>query len=166
MRVGAYNNAGNSSDYGYSNYVYTTPSGPKSLSNAVVVLVNGSPELSFNIDKGNTKYPSAKVDFQYSNDNSTWRGSGGASGGVYTVNTTNAVALSAGSMDDILKSYINNMKNGGKLYIRARVWNADNSLASGFSGGVSVAYSEQPQIYFWVPDGTNIANVRIYANKP
>lgn len=166
VRVGAYNDAGNASDHGYSNYVYTTPSGPKSLSNAVVVLVNGSPELSFNIDKGNTKYPSAKVDFQYSNDNSTWRGSGGASGGVYTVNTTNAVALSAGSMDGTLKSYINNMKNGGKLYIRARVWNADNSLASGFSSSIGVAFSEQSRVYIWVPDGTNINNVRVYVNKP
>lgn len=166
VRVGAYNDAGNAGDHGYSNYVYTTPSGPKSLSNAVVVLVNGSPELSFNIDKGNTKYPSAKVDFQYSNDNSTWRGSGGASGGVYTVNTTNAVALSAGSMDGTLKSYINNMKNGGKLYIRARVWNADNSLASGFSSSIGVAFSEQSRVYIWVPDGTNINNVRVYVNKP
>ena len=165
MRVNSYNSAGQNT-HQETGIIYTTPSGPKSLSNAVAILVNGSPELSFNIDKGNTKYPSTKVDFQYSNDNSTWRGSSGASGGVYTVNTTNAVALSAGSMDGTLKSYISNMKNGGKLYIRARVWNADNSLASGFSGGVSVAYNEQPQIYFWVPDGTNIANVRIYVNKP
>lgn len=129
-------------------------------------MVNGSPDLSFNIDKGNTRYPSTKVDFQYSNDNSTWRGSGGASGGFYTVNTANSVALSAESMDSTLKSYINNMKNGGKLYVRARVWNADNTLASGFSGEVSVTYNEQPQVYFWVPDGTNVANVRIYVNKP
>lgn len=164
VRVNSYNKAGQN-NYVYSNIVYTTPAGPKSLSNAAVVLVNGSPDLGFNIDKGNTRYPSTKVDFQYSNDNSTWRGSGGASGGVYTVNTTSAIALSAESMDSTLKSYINNMKNGGKLYIRARVWNADNTLASGFSSGVSVTYNEQPQVYFWVPDGTNVANVRIYINK-
>lgn len=167
VRIGAENDAGNAGDHGYSNYIYTTPSAPKSLSNATVILTNGSPDLSFNIDKGNTRYPSTKVDFQYSNDNSTWRGSVGTPGGVYTANTTSAVVLSGwSSMDGTLKAYINNMKNGEKLYIRARVWNADNSLASDFSDGVSVAYSEQPQIYFWVPDGTNIANVRIYVNKP
>lgn len=166
VRIGAENDAGNAGDHGYSNYVYTTPAAAKSISNAVAVINSGSQELSFNIDKGNTKYPSTKVDFQYSNDNSTWRGSGGTSGAVYSVNTTGAISLSAGSMDNTLKTYINNMKNGGKLYIRARVWNADNSLASGWTGSLGVAFSEQSRVYIWVPDGTNVNNVRVYVNKP
>lgn len=166
VRIGAENDAGNAGTWGYSNYMYTTPAAPKSISNAIAIINSGTQELSFNIDKGNTRYPSTKVDFQYSNDNSTWRGSGGSTGGVYSVNSSGAVALSAGSMDGTLKSYINNMKNGGKLYIRARVWNADNSLASGFSGSIGVAFSEQSRVYIWVPDGTNVNNVRVYVNKP
>ncbi len=47
----AYNDAGNAGNHGYSNYVYTTPSGPKSLSNAVVALVNGSPNLASTLIK-------------------------------------------------------------------------------------------------------------------
>lgn len=166
IRVGAYNDAGNAGDHGYSNYVYTTPAAAKSISNAVAIVSNGQQELSFDIDRSNTRYPSTKVDFQYSNDNSTWRGSGGASGAVYTQNTSGAINLTASSMDGTLKSYINNMKNGGKLYIRARVWNADNSLASGWTGSLGVAFNGQSRIYIWVPDGTNVNNVRVYINKP
>lgn len=165
MRVNSYNSAGQNT-HQETGIIYTTPAAPKSISNAVAVIQNGSQELSFNIDKSNTNYPHENIDFQYSNDNSTWRGSGGTVNAVYRVSALGSAVLPASSMDATLKTYINNMKTGGKLYIRARTLNADQSLASSFTSSLSVAFNERSLIYFWVPDGTNVNNVRIYVNKP
>lgn len=166
IRVGAGNAAGNAGGHGYSDYVYTTPATPRGISNTMAIVTNGQENLSFNVDITNVHFPSTKIDFQYSNDNSTWRGAGGNSGAVYTANTGSAILLEAKSMDNTLKSYINSMKNGGKLYIRARIWNEDNSLFSSWSNSFAVTFAANASIYIWVPDGTNINNIRVYVNKP
>lgn len=161
FRVNASNSAG-TSDWGYSARVCTTPAAPSAVSSRLIYYNSSAMELHISISKTNTKYPSSKIDWQYSNDNSTWRGSSGTANAVYSA-TTSSLQIPIASMDTTLKSYAQALAGGtGKLYIRARVYNEDNTLSSSFVSSTA-ALTKQPTVYMY-STGSSISGIYVNSN--
>lgn len=165
VRVNSYNSAGQN-EHVYSNFVYTTPANI-SISNGTAMSNPNGYTLLFNINRSAIKYPSDKIDFQYSTDNTNWKGPNGGANTFYSLTSnSDSISISGTTIDVQLKTALDGLKTGGSVYIRARAYNKDNSLYSAYSSSNKLILSQQSLIYIWVPDNTNIANVRVYVNKP
>lgn len=55
------------------------------------------------------------------------------------------------------------MKNNNNCYVRIRIYNYDNSIASSWSAAVKIKVALQPICYVNIPDGAKIK--AIYINK-
>lgn len=152
-RVNSGNSAGHNTHV-ESNIVYTAPESLKEFSDGRVIVVDTNQNLSVNFDSSNVKYTSNKIEMQYSNDNSVWRGINGTIDSVYTFNNAvgSSLSLTNKEMDSTLKSYISALDDSGKLYLRARIYNTDNSLTSSWSDSTLVKLSKQPMVQFYLPD--------------
>ena len=99
-------------------------------------------------------YPSDKVEWQYSTDGgSSWS----------STQTANGTTISISSSDSTLNSFIMGMKNNNNCYVRIRIYNYDNSIASDWSTAVKIKVALQPICYVNIPDGAKIK--AIYINK-
>lgn len=163
VRVNSYNSAGQN-EHVYSNFVYTTPANA-TISNTVAINTNNNYTVMFTLNRSSIKYPSTKIDFQYSTDGSTWKGAAGAINAVYSItSSSDTVSVSDTTIIDTqFKNALNTLNTGGTVYIRARAYNADNSIPCAYSSS-KLTLSKQSQVYIWVPDNTNIANVRVNIN--
>ena len=152
-RVNSGNSAGHNTHV-ESNIVYTAPESLKKFSDGRVIVIDTNQNLSVNFDSSNVKYTSNKIEMQYSNDNSVWRGINGTMDSVYTFNNAvgSSLSLTDKEMDSTLKSYISALDDSGKLYLRARIYNTDNSLTSSWSDSTLVKLSKQPMVKFYLPD--------------
>lgn len=150
--VNSLNSAGESA-YQYTNTIYTAPVTP-TVVNPVGVIFPSAGSFNFTINNSNTLYPSNKVEWQYStNGGSSWSSTQTASGNVISVNSSNSS----------FNSFIMGMKNNSNCYVRARIYNYDNSIASSWSNAVKIAVHLQPICYVNIPDGAKIK--AIYINK-
>ena len=152
FRVNSYNAAGQST-YQSTNTIYTAPVTP-TVVNPVGVILPSAGSFNFSINDSNTLYPSNKVEWQYStNGGSSWSTTHTASGNV----------ISVSSADSSLNSFIMGMKNNNNCYVRARIYNYDNSIVSNWSNAVKIAVHLQPICYVNIPSGASIK--AIYINK-
>lgn len=152
FRVNSYNSAGQST-YQSTNTIYTAPVTP-TVVNPVGVILPSAGSFNFSINDFNTLYPSNKVEWQYStNGGSSWSTTHTASGNV----------ISVSSADSSLNSFIMGMKNNNNCYVRARIYNYDNSIVSNWSNAVKIAVHLQPICYVNIPSGASIK--AIYINK-
>lgn len=152
FRVNSYNSAGQSMNQS-TNTIYTAPVTP-TVVNPVGVILPSAGSFNFSINDSNTLYPSNKVEWQYStNGGSSWSTTHTASGNV----------ISVSSADSSLNSFIMGMKNNNNCYVRARIYNYDNSIASGWSNAIKIAVHLQPICYVNIPSGASIK--AIYINK-
>lgn len=152
FRVNSYNSAGQSM-YQSTNTIYTAPVTP-TVVNPVGVILPSAGSFNFSINDSNTLYPSNKVEWQYStNGGSSWSTTHTASGNV----------ISVSSADSSLNSFIMGMKNNNNCYVRARIYNYDNSIVSNWSNAVKIAVHLQPICYVNIPSGASIK--AIYINK-
>lgn len=152
FRVNSYNSAGQSTHQS-TNTIYTAPVTP-TVVNPVGVILPSAGSFNFSINDSNTLYPSNKVEWQYStNGGSSWSTTHTASGNV----------ISVSSADSSLNSFIMGMKNNNNCYVRARIYNYDNSIVSNWSNAVKIAVHLQPICYVNIPSGASIKV--IYINK-
>lgn len=152
FRVNSYNSAGQSM-YQSTNTIYTATVTP-TVVNPVGVIFPSAGSFNFSINDSNTLYPSNKVEWQYStNGGSSWSTTHTASGNVISVSST----------DSSLNSFIMEMKNNNNCYVRARIYNYDNSIVSNWSNAVKIAVHLQPICYVNIPSGASIK--AIYINK-
>ena len=152
FRVSSYNSAGQST-YQSTNTIYTAPVTP-TVVNPVGVILPSAGSFNFSINDSNVLYPSNKVEWQYStNGGSSWSTTHTASGNV----------ISVSSADSSLNSFIMEMKNNNNCYVRARIYNYDNSIVSNWSNAVKIAVHLQPICYVNIPSGASIK--AIYINK-
>lgn len=152
FRVSSYNSAGQSTHQS-TNTIYTAPVTP-TVVNPVGVILPSTGSFNFSINDSNTLYPSNKVEWQYStNGGSSWSTTHTASGNV----------ISVSSADSSLNSFIMGMKNNNNCYVRARIYNYDNSIVSNWSNAVKIAVHLQPICYVNIPSGASIK--AIYINK-
>lgn len=152
FRVNSYNSAGQSTHQS-TNTIYTAPVTP-TVVNPVGVIFPSAGSFNFSINDSNTLYPSNKVEWQYStNGGSSWSTTHTASGNV----------ISVSSADSSLNSFIMGMKNNNNCYVRARIYNYDNSIVSNWSNAVKIAVHLQPICYVNIPSGASIK--AIYINK-
>ena len=152
FRVNSYNSAGQSAHQS-TNTIYTAPVTP-TVVNPIGVISPSAGSFNFSVNNSNTLYPSNKVEWQYStNGRSSWSSTQTASGNV----------ISVSSSDSSLNSFIMGMKNNSNCYVRARIYNYDNSIASSWSNAVKIAVHLQPICYVNIPDGAKIK--AIYINK-
>lgn len=152
FRVNSYNSAGQST-YQSTNTIYTAPVTP-TVVNPVGVILPSAGSFNFSINDSNTLYSSNKVEWQYStNGGSSWSTTHTASGNVIFVS----------SADSSLNSFIMGMKNNNNCYVRARIYNYDNSIVSNWSNAVKIAVHLQPICYVNIPSGASIK--AIYINK-
>lgn len=152
FRVNSYNSAGQSTHQS-TNTIYTAPVTP-TVVNPVGVILPSAGSFNFSINDSNTLYPSNKVEWQYStNGGSSWSTTHTASGNV----------ISVSSADSSLNSFIMGMKNNNNCYVRARIYNYDNSIVSNWSNAVKIAVHLQPICYVNIPSGASIK--AIYINK-
>ena len=152
FRVSSYNSAGQSTHQS-TNTIYTAPVTP-TVVNPVGVILPSAGSFNFSINDSNTLYPSNKVEWQYStNGGSSWSTTHTASGNV----------ISVSSADSSLNSFIMGMKNNNNCYVRARIYNYDNSIVSNWSNAVKIAVHLQPICYVNIPSGASIK--AIYINK-
>lgn len=152
FRVNSYNSAGQSIHQS-TNTIYTAPATPTVVNPAGVIFPSAG-SFNFSVDNSATLYPSNKVEWQYStNGGSSWSSTQTASGNVIPVS----------SSDSSLNSFIMGMKNNSNCYVRARVYNYDNSIASNWSAAVKIKVALQPICYVNIPDGAKIK--AIYINK-
>ena len=152
FRVNSGNSAGNSATL-YSNYIYTLPATP-TISNAVGIIYPSAGGLNFTVDTSAAHYPSGKIDWQYStNGGSSWSGT----------NTSNSPVVSIDSSSSAFNSFIMGLKTNSNCYIRARCYNADNTLVSGWSSPTKITVKTQPVAYVNLPSGAKIKAV--YINK-
>ena len=152
FRVNSYNSAGQSTHQS-TNTIYTAPVTP-TVVNPVGVILPSAGSFNFSINDSNMLYPSNKVEWQYStNGGSSWSTTHTASGNV----------ISVSSADSSLNSFIMGMKNNNNCYVRARIYNYDNSIVSNWSNAVKIAVHLQPICYVNIPSGASIK--AIYINK-
>lgn len=152
FRVNSYNSAGQCTHQS-TNTIYTAPVTP-TVVNPVGVILPSAGSFNFSINDSNTLYPSNKVEWQYStNGGSSWSTTHTASGNV----------ISVSSADSSLNSFIMGMKNNNNCYVRARIYNYDNSIVSNWSNAVKIAVHLQPICYVNIPSGASIK--AIYINK-
>lgn len=152
FRVNSYNSAG-SSAHQSTNTIYTAPTTP-TVVNPVGVILPSAGSFNFSINDSNTLYPSNKVEWQYStNGGSSWS----------TIQTATGSVISVSSSDTSLNSFIMGMKNNNNCYVRARIYNYDNSIVSNWSNAVKIAVHLQPICYVNIPSGASIK--AIYINK-
>lgn len=152
FRVNSYNSVGQSM-YQSTNTIYTATVTP-TVVNPVGVIFPSAGSFNFSINDSNTLYPSNKVEWQYStNGGSSWSTTHTASGNVISVSST----------DSSLNSFIMEMKNNNNCYVRARIYNYDNSIVSNWSNAVKIAVHLQPICYVNIPSGASIK--AIYINK-
>lgn len=152
FRVNSYNSAGQST-YQSTNTIYTAPVTP-TVVNPVGVIFPSAGSFNFSINDSNMLYPSNKVEWQYStNGGSSWSTTHTASGNV----------ISVSSADSSLNSFIMEMKNNNNCYVRARIYNYDNSIVSNWSNAVKITVHLQPICYVNIPSGASIK--AIYINK-
>lgn len=152
FRVNSYNSAGQSAHQS-TNTIYTAPMAP-TVVNSVGVILPSAGSFNFTVDNSATLYPSNKVEWQYStNGGSSWSSTQTASGNV----------ISVSSSDSSLNSFIMGLKNNNNCYVRARIYNYDNSIASAWSAAVKIKVALQPICYVNIPDGAKIK--AIYINK-
>lgn len=152
FRVNSYNSAGQSMHQS-TNTIYTATVTP-TVVNPVGVIFPSAGSFNFSINDSNTLYPSNKVEWQYStNGGSSWSTTHTASGNVISVSST----------DSSLNSFIMEMKNNNNCYVRARIYNYDNSIVSNWSNAVKIAVHLQPICYVNIPSGASIK--AIYINK-
>lgn len=152
FRVNSYNSAGQSAHQS-TNTIYTAPITP-TIVNPIGVILPSAGSFNFSINDSNTLYPSNKVEWQYStNGGSSWSSTQTASGNV----------ISVSSSDSSFNSFIMGLKNNNNCYVRARIYNYDNSIASGWSNAVKIAVHLQPICYVNIPSGAKIK--AIYINK-
>lgn len=150
FRVNSYNSAGQSAHQS-TNTIYTAPMTPTVI-NPVGVIFPSAGSFNFTCDKTDTLYPSEKVEWRYSTD-------GGSSWSEFQIASGDVISVS--SSDPSLNSFIMGMKNNNNCYIRARVYNYDNSIASGWSNAVKIAVHLQPICYVNIPDGAKIKAIYI-----
>lgn len=152
FRVNSYNGAGQSA-YQSTNTIYTAHVTP-TVVNPVGVIFPSAGSFNFSINDSNTLYPSNKVEWQYStNGGSSWS----------TTQTATGSVISVSSSDTSLNSFIMGMKNNNNCYVRARIYNYDNSIVSNWSNAVKIAVHLQPICYVNIPSGASIK--AIYINK-
>lgn len=152
FRVNSFNNAGQSANQS-TNTIYTAPVTPNVV-NPYAVILPSAGSFDFMVNKANTNYPSDKVEWQYStNGGSSWSSTQTATGSVINVS----------SSDTSLNSFIMGMKNNSNCYVRARIYNYDNSIASDWSAAVKIKVVLQPICYVNVPSGAKIKAVYISA---
>lgn len=152
FRVSSGNSAGRSPTQ-YSNIVYTTPATP-AVQNAAGLIYPSAGSLNFTVNTSNSNFPSGKVDWQYStNGGSTWS----------STYTSNSSVVSISSSDSTFNSFIMGLKNNSNCYIRARCYNADNSLFSAWSSAAKITTKTQPIAYVNLPAGAKLKG--IYINK-
>lgn len=152
FRVNSYNSAGQSAHQS-TNTIYTAPVTP-TVVNPVGVIFPSAGSFNFSVDNSSTLYPSDKVEWQYSTDGgSSWS----------STQTANGTTISATSSDSTLNSFIMGMKNNNNCYVRIRIYNYDNSIASSWSTAVKIKVALQPICYVNIPDGAKIK--AIYINK-
>lgn len=152
FRVNSYNSAGQST-YQATNTIYTAPVVP-TVVNPVGVILPSAGSFNFSVNNSDTLYPSDKVEWRYSTD-------GGSSWSEFQ--TVTGTVISVSSSDAALNSFIMGMKNNNNCYVRARIYNYDNSIASDWSNAVKIAVHLQPICYVNIPDGAKIK--AIYINK-
>lgn len=152
FRVNSYNAAG-SSTYQSTNTIYTAPATPTVVNPAGVILPSAG-SFNFSVNNSTTLYPSDKVEWQYStNGGSSWS----------STQTANGTSISISSSNSTLNSFIMGMKNNNNCYVRIRIYNYDNSIASSWSAAVKNKVALQPICYVNIPDGAKIK--AIYINK-
>ena len=152
FRVNSYNSAGQSM-YQSTNTIYTAPVTP-TVVNPVGAILPTAGSFYFSVNNSNTLYPSNKVEWQYStNGGSSWS----------TTYTASGNAISVSSSDSSLNSFIMGMKNNSNCYVRARVYNYNNSIASDWSAAVKIKVALQSICYINIPSGAKIKT--IYINK-
>lgn len=153
FRVNSYNSAGQST-YQSTNTIYTAPIAPTVI-NPVGVILHSAGSFSFTCDKTDTLYPSEEIEWQYSTDSgSSWS----------TTQTASSDVISISSHDSSLNSFIMGLKNNNNCYVRARVYNYDNSIASDWSAAAHIKVILRPICLVNVPDGATIKAV--YINMP
>lgn len=152
FRVNSYNSAGQSTHQA-TNTIYTAPVVP-TVVNPVGVILPSAGSFNFSVNNSDTLYPSDKVEWRYSTD-------GGSSWSEFQ--TVTGTVISVSSSDAALNSFIMGMKNNNNCYVRARIYNYDNSIASDWSNAVKIAVHLQPICYVNIPDGAKIK--AIYINK-
>ena len=142
FRVNSSNSAG-SSTYQSTNIIYTAPITP-TVVNPVGVIFPSAGSFNFTADNSATLYPSNKVEWQYStNGGSSWSSTQTASSNV----------ISVSSSDSSFNSFIMGLKHNNNCYVRARIYNYDNSIASGWSTAVKIKVALRPICYVNIPDG-------------
>ena len=152
FRVSSGNSAGSSATQ-YSSFVYTTPATP-TVSNARGIIYPSAGSLNFTVDTGATHYPSGKINWQYStNGGSSWS----------STYASDSPVVSVGSSDSRFNSFIMGLKTNSNCYIRAQCYNADNTLASGWSAAKKIEVKTQPIAYVNLPSGATMKAV--YINK-
>lgn len=152
FRVSSGNSAGSSATQ-YSSFVYTTPATP-TVSNAMGIIYPSAGSLNFTVDTGATHYPSGKINWQYStNGGSSWS----------STYASDSPVVSVGSSDSRFNSFIMGLKTNSNCYIRAQCYNADNTLASGWSAAKKIEVKTQPIAYVNLPSGATMKAV--YINK-
>lgn len=157
FRVNSYNSAGQSKHQS-TNTIYTAPVTPTVI-NPVGVIFPSAGSFNFTCDKTNTLYPSEKVEWIFSKDGgSSWSKLRHVFGDIISVSSSDDPS------DSALNSFIMGMKNNNNCYIRARIYNYDNSIASDWSAAVKIKVALQPICYVNIPDGASIKAV--YINMP
>lgn len=152
FRVNSLNSAGQSARQS-TNIIYTAPVTPSVINPSAVILPSAG-SFDFTVNKASTKYPSGKVEWQYStNGGSSWSATQTATGSV----------ISVSSSDTSLNSFIMGMKNNSNCYVRVRIYNYDNSIVSNWSTAVNIAVHLQPICLVNIPAGAKIKG--IYINK-
>lgn len=152
FRVNSLNSAGQSA-YQSTNTIYTAPVTPSVVNPSAVILPSAG-SFDFTINKASTKYPSGKVEWQYStNGGSSWSATQTATGSV----------ISVSSSDTSFNSFIMGMKNNSNCCVRVRIYNYDNSIVSNWSTAVNIAVHLQPIGLVNIPAGAKIK--AIYINK-
>ena len=152
FRVNSFNGAGQSTHQS-TNTIYTAPVTPNVVNPSAVILPSAG-SFDFTVNKASTNYPSDKVEWQYStNGGSSWS----------STQTTTGSVISVSSSDTSFNSFIMGMKNNNNCYIRARIYNYDNSIVSSWSNAVKIAVHLRPICYVNIPSGASIK--AIYINK-
>lgn len=152
FRVSSGNSAGNSATQ-YSNIVYTTPATP-TISSAVGLIYPSAGSLNFSVDTSAANYPSGKINWQYStNGGSSWS----------ATQTSSSPVVSVSSAESTYNSFIMGLKSNSNCYVRAQCYNADNTLASGWSAAKKIEVKTQPICYVNLPAGATLKG--IYINK-
>lgn len=152
FRVNSYNSAGQSTHQA-TNTIYTSPVTP-TVVNPVGVILPSAGSFNFSVNNTDTLYPSDKVEWQYStNGGSSWS----------STQTATGTSISVGSSDSTLNSFIMGMKNNDNCYVRIRIYNYDNSIASSWSTAAKIKVNLQPICYVNIPAGATIK--AIYINK-